>query len=236
MPKKKSKQKKKAKRERQEQQRQRIENLIQEKKESKQRKKERKQKNRKNRKNSDIEFKEELLKLGYYIREVQGDGNCLFRSVSEQIEETQNNFEKYRKITTDYMEEHKEEFQPFIEDDITIDDYIKSMKEDKEWGGNLEIYALSMALHANFYVYIHNHPMYVVKNFDDPKKNIMLTYHDGKHYNSLRKLEEKKEGEDYINNNNDYSDSEDNEESDEDVDPHLNDVNKLIQSVKSLNI
>ena len=233
MPKKKSKQKKKAKRERQEQQRQRIENLIQEKKESKQRKKERKQKNRKNRKNSDIEFKEELLKLGYYIREVQGDGNCLFRSVSEQIEETQNNFEKYRKITTDYMEEHKEEFQPFIEDDITIDDYIKSMKEDKEWGGNLEIYALSMALHANFYVYIHNHPMYVVKNFDDPKKNIMLTYHDGKHYNSLRKLEEKKEGED---DNNNGSQSEDNEESDEEVDPHLNDVNKLIQSVKTLNI
>ncbi len=199
--------------------------------------KNKKEKNRKNRKkDEDAEFKEELKKLGYYIREVKGDGNCLFRSVAEQIEEDQNNFEKYRKITTDYMEEHKEEFQPFIEDDQTIDDYIKSMKEDKEWGGNLEIYALSMALHANFYVYIHNHPMYVVKNFDDPKKNIMLTYHDGKHYNSLRKLEEKKEGEDYINNNNDYSDSEDNEESDEEVDPHLNDVNQLIKSVKSLNI
>ena len=107
------------------------------------------------------------------------------------------------------------------------------MKEDMEWGGNLEIYALSKALHSNFYVYIHNHPMYVVKNFDDPKKNIMLTYHDGKHYNSLRKLEEKKEGED---DNNNGSQSEDNEESDEEVDPHLNDVNKLIQSVKTLNI
>ena len=186
MPKKKSKQKKQAKRERQERQRQRYENFIQEKKEAKKQKKEKNKKNNKNRKDSDIEFKQELQKIGYYIREVRGDGNCLFRSVAEQIEEDQNNFEKYRKITTDYMEEHKEEFQPFIEDDQTIDDYIKSMKEDKEWGGNLEIYALSKALHANFYVYIHNHPMYVVKNFTDPKKNIMLTYHDGKHYNSLR--------------------------------------------------
>ena len=198
--------------------------------------KNKKEKNRKNRKkDEDAEFKEELKKLGYYIREVKGDGNCLFRSVAEQIEEDQNNFEKYRKITTDYMENNKETFQPFIEDDQTIDEYINNMKEDKEWGGNLEIYALSMALHANFYVYIHNHPMYVVKNFDDPKKNIMLTYHDGKHYNSLRKLEERKEGEDENNNNNNNSSSDD-EDDESSEDPHLNDVNDLIQSVKTLNI
>ena len=199
--------------------------------------KNKKEKNRKNRKkDEDAEFKEELKKLGYYIREVKGDGNCLFRSVAEQIEEDQNNFEKYRKITTDYMEENKEDFKPFIEDDRTIDEYINSMKEDKEWGGNLEIYALSMALHSNFYVYIHNHPMYVVKNFDDPKKNIMLTYHDGKHYNSLRKLGERKEGEDENNNNNNNNSSSDDEDDESSEDPHLNDVNDLIQSVKTLNI
>ncbi len=61
----------------------------------------------------------------------------------------------------------------------------------------------------------------------------MLTYHDGKHYNSLRKLEERKEGEDDNNNNNSSSDDEDDESSE---DPHLNDVNNLIQSVKTLNI
>ena len=232
MPRKKAKQKQK-KKERQERQRQKIENYNKQKNEYKRNKKDKNRKNR--RKDDDMEFKEELKKLGYYIREVRGDGNCLFRSVAEQIDEDQNNFEKYRKITTDYMEENKKSFQPFIEDDQTIDEYINAMKEDKEWGGNLEIYALSMALHANFYVYIHNHPMYVVKSFDDPKKNIMLTYHDGKHYNSLRKLEERKEGEEdnNYNNNNSSSDDEDDESSE---DPHLNDINGLIQSVKSLNI
>jgi len=28
--------------------------------------------------------------------------------------------------------------------------------------------------------------MYIVKNFDNPDRNIHLSYHDGEHYNSIR--------------------------------------------------
>ena len=204
----------------------------------------RKKKNKKNKKNDEIDekFKKHLESLGYFIREVEGDGNCLFRSVSEQMEGNENNYQEYRDKCVDYMKENKDEFAPFIEDDEPIDKYIDRMSENKEWGGNLEIYALSKILEANFYIYIHEHPMYAVKNFEKPKKNIMLTYHDGKHYNSLRKLEEKnkedKEKEEKKKkekeNEGEEEDEEGNEEEDEkDVD---DDIHDLISKVDTLNI
>ena len=204
-----------------------------------------KKKNKKNRKidEEDEKFKKHLETLGYFIREVGGDGNCLFRSVSEQIEGNENNYNEYREKCINYMKENKDDFAPFIEDDEPLDKYIEKMSQNGEWGGNLEIYALSKALEANFYIYIHEHPMYVVKNFEKPKKNVMLTYHDGKHYNSLRKLEEKnkedkekeekrkkeKENED----NEENEESEDNEEDEKDVN---DDINDLISKVDTLNI
>lgn len=212
---------------------------------SKKNRKERKKKN-KNRRDDDIDekFKKHLETLGYFIREVGGDGNCLFRSVSEQMEGNENNFQEYRDKCINYMKENKDTFAPFIEDDEPIDKYIDRMSKNKEWGGNLEIYALSMVLEANFYIYIHEHPMYIVKNFEKPKKNIMLTYHDGKHYNSLRKLEEKskedkekeekrkKEKESENNDENEEGEGEE-EEDEKDVD---DDINDLISKVDTLNI
>ena len=37
------------------------------------------------------EFIKDLEKIGYFIREVGGDGNCLFRSVSDQMDNTEKN-------------------------------------------------------------------------------------------------------------------------------------------------
>ena len=174
----------------------------------------------------------------------EGDGNCLFRSVSDQMDNNQNNYKLYREMCINYMKENKDEFIPFIEDDEPYDKYISRMEEDGEWGGNLEIYALSKVLNANFYIYIHKHPMYIVNNFEKPKKNILLTYHEGKHYNSLRKLEEKnkedkekeeKKKKEKLEEENNKEENEDEEEEEEDDDDN-NDINNLINQVEHLNI
>ena len=199
---------------------------------------------KKNRKKDEIdeEFIKDLEKLGYFIREVGGDGNCLFRSVSDQMDNNQNNYKLYREMCINYMKENKDEFIPFIEDDEPYDKYISRMEEDGEWGGNLEIYALSKVLNANFYIYIHKHPMYIVNNFEKPKKNILLTYHEGKHYNSLRKLEEKnkedKEKEEKKKKEKLEEDKEENEDEEEEKedDDDNNDINNLINQVEHLNI
>ena len=221
-----------------------INNYNDSKKNKKERNKYRK-KNKRNRDDIDEKFKKHLETLGYFIREVGGDGNCLFRAVCEQMEGNENNYAEYREKCVNYMKENKDTFQPFIEDDEPIDKYIERMSKNTEWGGNLEIYALSMLLEANFYIYIHEHPMYIVKNFEKPKKNVMLTYHDGKHYNSLRKLEEKtkddkekeekkkKEREKEKEDGEENEESDDNEEDEKDVD---DDIKDLITKVDTLNI
>ena len=144
-----------------------------------------------------------------------------------------------------YMKNNPDEFSPFIEDDETFDKYLERMGEDGEWGGNLEIYALSKTLNANFYIYIHKHPMYIVNNFEKPKKNILLTYHEGKHYNSLRKLEEKnnedkekeeKKKKEKENKGKEDDEENEDEEEEEDEEDKNNDITDLISKVDHLNI
>jgi len=202
---------------------------------------------KKNRRKDEIdeEFIKDLEKIGYFIREVGGDGNCLFRSVSDQLDNTEKNYKKYREMCKEYMTQNKDEFSPFIEDDTPYEKYVEKMGEDGEWGGNLEIYALSKALKANFYIYIHKHPMYVVENFQKPDRNIKLTYHEGKHYNSLRKLEEKskedkekeeKKKKEKLEEEDDKEDNDDNEDEEEEEDDDKDDIKDLISKVDHLNI
>ena len=202
---------------------------------------------KKNRQKDEIdeEFIKDLEKIGYFIREVGGDGNCLFRSVSDQMDNTEKNHKMYREMCLTYMKNNPDEFSPFIEDDETFDKYLERMGEDGEWGGNLEIYALSKTLNANFYIYIHKHPMYIVNNFEKPKKNILLTYHEGKHYNSLRKLEEKnnedkekeeKKKKEKENKGKEDDEENEDEEEEEDEEDNNNDINDLISKVDHLNI
>ena len=203
-----------------------------------------KRKNKKNRHNNDKDqkFKDELKHLGYFIREVRGDGNCLFRAVCEQVENNEKNYKNYREKCIEYMENNPDKFKPFIEDDETYEKYLERMSKDSEWGGNLEIYAMSMAFQYNFYIYIFEHPIYIVNNWEKPKKNIILTYHDGKHYNSLRKLEEKNKNDEEKekankNKKKDDNDSNSDNENSEDSDSEdVNDVNDLISKVEHLNI
>jgi OTU domain-containing protein 3 len=72
--------------------------------------------------------------------EVRGDGNCLFRAFSDQIEGSENNYSFYRQSAIDYMKGNEDHFKFFIEDDEPFEDYIKDMIKDGTWGGNLEIY------------------------------------------------------------------------------------------------
>mmetsp|Transcript_5461 Transcript_5461/g.5598 ORF Transcript_5461/g.5598 Transcript_5461/m.5598 type:complete len:457 (+) Transcript_5461:1-1371(+) len=141
------------------------------------------------------EFKAQVKELGMRILEVSGDGNCFFRSVSDQLEGKEDNHPYYRSLAVDYIEANKDFIKFFIEDDKPVDKYIEDMKKDGTWGGNIEIYSLSMSLKVNFFIHLYNRPLYIVKNLDTPSRNVFLSYHDGMHYNSVRLLEDFSSGE-----------------------------------------
>jgi len=132
-------------------------------------------------------FRLQLAEYGLRILEVGGDGNCLFRAIGDQLEGNQGAHKKYRQDAIEYMLQNREDFEPFVEDDETFDDYIQEIEKDGEWGGNLELQALAMKYQFNAIVHQFNAPVFALANFDpNYVRTIHLSYHMGEHYNSVR--------------------------------------------------
>lgn len=47
--------------------------------------------------------------------------NCLFRALGDQLEGHSRNHLKYRQETVDYMIKQREDFEPFVEDDVPFE-------------------------------------------------------------------------------------------------------------------
>jgi hypothetical protein len=88
------------------------------------------------------------------IVEMSPDGNCLFRSLSDQLfGDYGNNHGDVRWAICDYIEKHQDDFKVFLvfedkddvdqheEDARDFEHYVETIRKDGEWGGNLEIVA-----------------------------------------------------------------------------------------------
>ena len=102
----------------------------------------------------DTKFTNSLAADGLEIVYMSADGNCLFRSLSDQLfGDMGTHHSDVRDNVCDFMEKNKEEFQLFLvfededdenqaeEDARDFEHYIQTMRQDGEWGGNLEIVA-----------------------------------------------------------------------------------------------
>ncbi len=96
------------------------------------------------------------------IIDMLSDGNCLFRSISHQL---YNDFGQKHDVVRheicNYLEENEDDFKVYLllddsdgenEDVCDFDEYVKQMRQDGEWGGDVEIvcaarlYKLSLLL------------------------------------------------------------------------------------------
>lgn len=84
-------------------------------------------------------FQDQLEYNNLAMQEVQADGNCLFRAIADQLAGDQNNHDVYRQSIVEYIIKCKDDFAPFIEDDVDFETYVEQMKEDGEWGGQIEL-------------------------------------------------------------------------------------------------
>ena len=139
-------------------------------------------------------FKISLAEKNLKIRIVSGDGNCLFRAISDQIYGTDKHYPILRRYCMDYLEIKKSHFKPYIEGDF--DEYIKDKRRDTVWGDDIEIEIFSE---------IYNRPIEIYKGNNIPLKTfheyyssndeiidynfsltpIRLSYHKKNHYNSI---------------------------------------------------
>lgn len=133
--------------------------------------------------------------LGLKIIQVTADGNCFFRAVADQLEGNEEEHTKYRNMVVQYILNHREDFEPFIEDDVPFDEYCKSMEKDGTWAGNLELQAASLGTRTNICIHQANSPRWYIRNFSGRETTMIhLSYHDGEHYNSVRLLDDACEG------------------------------------------
>ncbi len=125
-----------------------------------------------------------------------GDGNCLFRSVADQLHGDQTLHKKYRAATVEYMLANKEEYIPFMNENDPIEKYCKRLSKDKTWGGQHELRAMAMKYHFNVYLHQVGKSSLIHKFHDsEPIENvpiIHLSYHRASHYNSVRRIDDPK--------------------------------------------
>jgi len=142
------------------------------------------------------QFQEFLKSKGLYMRDVEGDGNCLFRAISDQMIGDESMHEQYRLMAVDYIKSRKEYFAMFLQEGENIDDHITAMSKDGVWGGDFELVALSEVLGVKFCIHTKDQTPFIVKSSEKKKfsRVVHLAYHVGEHYSSVRMLgDDKKE-------------------------------------------
>eukprot|EP00753_Platysulcus_tardus_P013766 PLAT3856.10.p1 GENE.PLAT3856.10~~PLAT3856.10.p1 ORF type:complete len:398 (+),score=202.84 PLAT3856.10:49-1194(+) len=129
-------------------------------------------------------LKLQLARQRLQLREVKGDGSCLFRSISDQMDGGEDSHAIYRAMAVAHMREHSDDFAPFIVDE-PFDDYCSRMARDRVWGGNMELQALSQALAVTIIIHQVNAPRYELRNGE---RTLHIGYSGNQHYDSVRAL------------------------------------------------
>lgn len=132
--------------------------------------------------------------------EIRPDGHCLYSAVALSLvalgkEKMPFGYKEVRSQTADFITTHKDDFAPFMEEDIGI--YTHKIKDTAEWGGQLELQAISRAQNVKIMVLQSGGGDGVVEIGEgsaDENERIWLAYYRhgfglGEHYNALRKTQ-----------------------------------------------
>jgi OTU domain-containing protein 3 len=158
-------------------------------------------------------FSKQLSKIGLELRDITGDGNCLFRALSDQLEGNEGNHLLYRKQACEYMRRNRLDFEPFVvglveeiehrkrgsgggfeKIDKNLDPferYVCYLEQSTSYGGNDCLVAFSRLHEVDIFLHQIDQPCWKVNGaFINSKnvKQIHLAYHNGEHYSSVRKM------------------------------------------------
>lgn len=118
---------------------------------------------------------------------VEGDGNCLFRSVSHQLYGTTQYHDLVRAVSMDYVSIEREYFSQFVVGGLErIDEYIEHQRSNGAWGDDVEIQAMSEIYDRSLEIYAYgNRPMRTFHEEYNEGTPLRLAYHGQSHYNSI---------------------------------------------------
>ena len=149
------------------------------------------------------EFWWSLLPNGFHINSMDPDGNCLFHSLSDQLNHDNGQAHDFtHHQITNHIRKHSDKFKDFLllqdnHGDISdLDSYIHKMVQNGEWGGNPELYAAAWLYGVNITIYSQEYTNtngMLVINADGHQRAIdmvpamwTILFHGNNHYNSIR--------------------------------------------------
>lgn len=144
---------------------------------------------------------------GLTEKEVAANGHCLYLSFADQLNQlrlpgdaslestessTQSSatYPAVRAAAADYISAHHDDYAPFVEG--SFDEYVHRIRSTGEWGGHLELSALSKSYQININVIQADGDVVKVESGSAPVRgDAWLAYYRhgfglGEHYNSLR--------------------------------------------------
>ncbi|XP_019187030.1 PREDICTED: OTU domain-containing protein DDB_G0284757-like [Ipomoea nil] len=123
---------------------------------------------------------------GFVEHEVEGDGNCQFRALSDQFYQTPEYHRDIRKQVVNQLKEHPEMYKEYIA--MPYNDYLKMMVKDGEWGDHVtlqaaaDLYGVKIMIVTSFkdtwYIEI-------IPKTEKPKRGVYLSFWAEVHYNSI---------------------------------------------------
>ncbi|XP_012284818.1 GATA zinc finger domain-containing protein 7 isoform X2 [Orussus abietinus] len=124
-----------------------------------------------------------LQNEGYFRKHTPRDPTCLFRAISEQVYSIQRYHIRVRQECVEFMRKNKDYFQEHV--NVPFDNYLEQMSYVTEWGGELEIKAISLLYKKDIIVF-HGHELTRQKVSDNNfEECIYLCFTLPKQYESI---------------------------------------------------
>ncbi|KAL0952860.1 hypothetical protein HGRIS_007082 [Hohenbuehelia grisea] len=92
---------------------------------------------------------EQLRSLGLYAAPTLGDGNCLFRALTDQLYGSPTLHAQLRRDICDWIQAHKARYEPFVDDERGLDVHLQCMRQNATYGGHLELSAFAHMARRN---------------------------------------------------------------------------------------
>ncbi|OII75988.1 OTU-like cysteine protease family protein [Cryptosporidium andersoni] len=142
---------------------------------------------------------EKLKKFNLSLYTIKADGNCLFGAIKHQLEIKgigNYSIKQLRNIAANYIQENRQDIEPFIlsaieGSTVTFEEYCNCLRNTNEWGGEVELVALSKSLKVPIVVIcgLSYRNEYYGLEFENHSSSLYIVYHlylyaTGPHYNS----------------------------------------------------
>ncbi|KAJ3031749.1 OTU domain-containing protein 3 [Rhizophlyctis rosea] len=133
-------------------------------------------------------LKSQLANISLKLKDIIGDGNCMFRALADQYDGSPDTHKHHRAAVCSHLLNNRSYFEPFLsgKDASSFDWHVRNMSEDGTYGGNMELVAFAQPMKVDICVYWGG-GCYIVRGNDNPSDRLLhIAYHSWEHYSSVR--------------------------------------------------